>query len=305
MESIYLKSLIEVVKVGSFSKAAENLCVTQSAVSRRIKFLEDGFGLPLLDRTGPVLVPSEAGLIVIEKASRMLDLEQELLKDLKGVRVQAGVVFCCTPAFGIAYLPHIMKEFMLTNAGLSDMSFFFDVPEKVVEGVREGIYDLGVIEHCECLDLKELSMHTLPNDEVLFVSSPNLGLRQGVVSIEELTGFTLYTRKEGCCSRKFLDLNMKKLGRDSSEFGRTVIYDDLHLILQSVVEGMGIGFISRSVVETYLTEGILREHRVNGFNHSRRRTFLSGSPVKAGTPLAEFKLCIFAAYNMPITTPVG
>lgn len=299
MESIYLKSLVEVLKVGSFSKAAENLCVTQSAVSRRIKFLEDRFGLPLVDRSGPVLVPTEAGTIVLEKAMRMLDLEHELLKDLKGVRKQSGIVFCCTPAFGIAALPRAMNQFMLKNAELTDMSFFFEMPEKVVEGVREGIYDLGVIEHCECLDLKELWTQSLPNDEVLFVSSPRLGLDRGLVPVDALTGLPLYTRKEGCCSRKFLEMNMKKIGRESGEFRKMIVYDDLHLILQSVVAGMGIGFMSASVVENYLADGTLREHRVAGFHHGRRRTLLSGAPVNPGTAMADFMECIFAVYQKP------
>lgn len=299
MESIYLKSLLEVVRAGSFSKAAENLCVTQSAVSRRIKFLEDRFGLPLVDRSGPLLVPTEAGKIVLEKATRMLDLEQELLKDLKGVRAQTGIVFCCTPAFGIASLPRVMNQFMLKNADLTDMSFFFEMPDKVVEGVREGFYDLGVIEHCECLDLKELCAHPLPDDEVLFVSSPKLGLQRGLVPVDALAALPLYTRKEGCCSRKFLDMNMKKIGRNSGEFRKMIIYDDLHLILQSVICGMGIGFISASVVENYLSEGMLREHRVAGFNHARRRTLLSGAPVNPGTAMADFMECILAVYDKP------
>ncbi len=43
MESLYLKTLVEVVRTGSLSRAAETLHVTQPAVSRRIKFMEDQY----------------------------------------------------------------------------------------------------------------------------------------------------------------------------------------------------------------------------------------------------------------------
>jgi len=55
MELVYLRTFVQSLEAGSFSKAADALCVTQSAVSRRIKFLEDQYGYPLLDRSGPLL----------------------------------------------------------------------------------------------------------------------------------------------------------------------------------------------------------------------------------------------------------
>ena len=58
MELLYLKTLVEVVRTGSLSRAADILCVTQPAVSRRIKFLEDQYGYELLDRSGHRLRPS-------------------------------------------------------------------------------------------------------------------------------------------------------------------------------------------------------------------------------------------------------
>lgn len=67
MELAYLKTLLEMVDTGSFSKAADNLYVTQSAVSRRIKFMEDQYGYPLLDRSGPNLLLTDAGTVVADQ----------------------------------------------------------------------------------------------------------------------------------------------------------------------------------------------------------------------------------------------
>ncbi|WP_223922988.1 LysR family transcriptional regulator [Geobacter sp. AOG2] len=285
MKSEYLHTLVESIATGSFSKAAENLCVTQSAVSRRIKFIEDQYGFPLIDRSGPVLVPTEAGRIVLEKAEKMLSLEKELLHDLQGISSKPGIMFCCTPAFGVVYLTDILKDFMLSNPDTTQLRFFFDMPDKVVDGMREGLYQVGVIEHNENFDLTEFDTFEMPGDEVVFVSAPELGLADGDVSIDQLMHHDLYTRKEGCCSSKLLDYNMKKLGRDYGEFSRVLYYDDLHLIIDSVRTGGGIAFISRPVVQGLVKEGLLRQHRVPGFEHAYRRTLIVNRAVPAAESL--------------------
>lgn len=273
---------------GSFSKAAENLFITQSAVSRRIKFLEEQYGYSLIDRSGQILTATEAGRVVIEKAEKMLQIENDLLNDLRELSPRAGIVFCCTPSFGVAYLPDIMKDFMLLKPDMAELKFLFEMPDKVVDGMRKGLYQVGVIEHTEKYDLTEFETFELPGDDVVFVSSPQLALTETEVSLEHLTRFDLYTRKEGCCSSKLLDYNMKKLGREYSEFNRVIYYDDLHLIISSVLEGYGLAFISRSVVEKLVNEGALRTHRVTGFDHAYKRTLIVNSTSAATRSLNHF-----------------
>ena len=68
METRYLNTLVASVEAGTFSKAAELLHITQSAVSQRIKFLEEHFGQQLLDRSGQRLALTLSGKIVFDKA---------------------------------------------------------------------------------------------------------------------------------------------------------------------------------------------------------------------------------------------
>lgn len=297
MKSEYFQTLVEAVTLGSFSRAAEKLFVTQSAVSRRIQFLEEHYGYPLIDRSGPVLLPTEAGRIVMEKANKMLALEKELIQDLHEYEHKPGVTFCCTPAFGIAYLPEIMKRFMLLYSSTSEMNFSFELPDKVIEGLRERVYQAGVIEHSECYDLCGFESFELPDDELVFVTSPLLGLDEQEVTIDQLIPYDLYVRKEGCCSSKLLSFNMKNNGRTCAEFARTIICDDLHLIISTVCEGNGIAFVSRSLVDQHIRQGTLREHRIAHFNHTHHRTLVVNNHVPASSLLKAFITEIFAAFG--------
>ena len=284
MKSEYLRTLIETIATGSFSKAAENLLITQSAVSRRIKFLEDQYGYSLIDRSGPVLLATDVGKMVIEKAEKMLRIEDDLLSDLRTLSPKSGINFCCTPSFGITYLPLIMNGFMILKPDMLELKFAFEMPDKVVEGMNKGLYQVGVIEHNEDYDLAEFEAFELPGDEVVFVSSPKLGIMKKKLPIEQLTCFDLYIRKEGCCSSKLLEYNFKKSGKTQVEFNRIIHYDDLHLIIKSVLDGHGIAFVSQSVVSKFVDEGALLTHQANGFEHAFKRTLIVNR-TSAATPL--------------------
>lgn len=285
VKSEYLRTLVESIATGSFSKAAENLFITQSAVSRRIKFLEDQYGYSLVDRSGPILTATDVGRVVIEKAEKILQLENDLLNDIRVLSPKHGINFCCTPSFGITYLPEIMKGFMLMKPDMLELKFSFEMPDKVVEGMAKGLYQVGVIEHNSDYDFGDLQTFELPGDEVVFVSSPQLGLTEKIMSIDQLTRFDLYTRKEGCCSSKLLEYNVKNMGLDCSMFNRVIYYDDLHLIISSVREGYGLAFVSRSVVGKLVDEGALRTHLVTGFDHAYKRTLIVNTASTSTTLL--------------------
>jgi DNA-binding transcriptional LysR family regulator len=281
----YLETLVEAASLGSFSRAAESLCLTQSAVSKRIRFLEEHYGFPLLDRSGPAVVPTTAGLLVIEKARRLLAIERELEDGLEVLDRRRGISFCCTPGFGIAHLPEVMRRFMLHEADMSLVRFLFDTPENILRGVAEQRFDLAVAEHCTAPDLAGLRAHALPADEMVFVSAPALHLPAPRIPMDVLCAQTLLHRQEACCSRIFLDSNLERVGRCIGDFKGSVLIDDLHLILKSAIEGDGVAFVSRDVVTSLVREGALVTHTVEGFVHRRDRTLVSSERI-AASPVA-------------------
>lgn len=283
MESIYLKTLVEVAQAGNITRAADSLHVTQSAVSRRIKFLEDQYGQPLIDRSGPLLSLTPAGRVVAEKAQKILEIERDLLSSLHLLDRRKGLSFVCTPTFGIAHLPEVLREVMLGRSELGDLKFVLDMPEKIVAGLKDGLYELGVVEHCHCFDLSEFDTVSLVGDEMVFAASPALRLSPGEVTLEALLPQTLYARDEGCCSRSLLEKNLLAVGREIGAFRRMVVYDDLHVIVEALVRGEGVAFISTDLVRAHVAAGRLREHRVPGFMHARKRTLvMNGRPPEEG-----------------------
>lgn len=288
MESIYLRTLVEVARSGNITRASEALAVTASAASRRIKFLEDQYGKPLLDRSGPVLTLTAAGHLVLEQAERILEIERDLLSKLNLMERKRGVSFVCTPTFGVVHLPEILRDFMLSQAEVGDLNFVLEMPEAVVAGLKGGRYEVAVVEHCACFDLAEFETVSLVGDEMVFAASPALALGGAEVALDRLLACTLYARSEGCCSRTLLANNLQQVGRRLEEFRRVVVFDDLHVIVDSLLRGDGVAFISSDLVKDQVAAGRLVEHRVHGFLHERRRTLVYGDGLVDGSPAAAF-----------------
>ncbi len=297
MESTYLRTFLETVRYGSFSKAAEVLHVTQSAVSRRIKFMEDQYGCLLIDRSGALLKPTEAGALVYETAWQVLDLETNLSAQLKKLDKQSTLVFACTRPFGIVYLPDILKRFMHGFNGEVDIKVSFDMPHHALQGLRENRYDLVVIEHWDAIDFSPARAVSLGTDEMVFVSSPQLRIPSPQAAVDDLVRHRLYRRKEDCCSGKLLNANMTAIGRDPREFGNILVYDDLHVIIESIKAGEGIAFISRSLVKNDLKTGLLLEHRVEGFCQDRTRTLAFHEKIERNRAMRYFIDCMLEAFG--------
>lgn len=271
METRYFKTLLQVIETGSFSRAAENLYITQSAASQRIKLLEETLGHKLLDRSGSELVPTDIGLFVAEKSREIVDKEMELLNALKNLDGGKRLSLCCTPAFGTAFLPQVLNRFILKNADTEDLKFVFSQPEQAVQGLLNREFDISVIEHCDDRDMSGLYTIDLPPDELVFISSPKHGL-PGNLELEQLLKFHLYTRRDGCSSKKLLKNNLAGRKKKIGDFSKVFVSDDLRLTIETVKGGGGVSFVSKSVVEPYAEKGEVDIHYVDGFNHVRCRT---------------------------------
>lgn len=298
METVYLKTLVVAARMGSFSKAAEQLCITQSAVSQRVKFLEDRYGYHLLDRSGPHLIPTEVGSIVLEKAESILLIEKELNERLKQLGGTVRLSCCCTPTFGIVYLPRVLSGFMECHRDAVDFKFLLYSPREASKGVHGNEFDLGVIEHCGNLELTEFQTMELPCDELIFVSSPALNLPTTEMDLKTLLQQRLIVQSEGSSSRELLTMNLAAKGRSLSEFRSLIVYDDLRLMLDGVVEGNGMAYVSKSLVGRHLSEGILRGHRVNSFCDSRFRTLVLNKSRRMEGILQTFIDCIHKSFNL-------
>lgn len=83
---------------------------------------------------------------------------------------------------------------------------------------------------------------------------------------------------------------MTNQDRTTQDFKKIVLYDDLHIIIQALIDGLGIGFISSELVAPYVEKGQLKIYKGLGFTHERERTLVSngcGASHCAATAFTE------------------
>ena len=292
METRYFKTLLEVLKNGSFSRSAGALNITQSAVSQRIRFMEEQYGMPLIDRSGAVIIVTEAGSMVSKKAEQILALEMELDDELKGLRTYARLSIGCTPTFGSIYLPEVLNRFFHTDFEEVKVKSHMDTPENILKGVLGNEYDIAVIEHCFELDLSDTVAISLPSDELVIVSAPAMGLPEGALSLSELLEQRLIARRAGCSSRCLLESNLALFGKKLDDFHGIVVHDDLNMTIQSTLSGLGLAFVSKSIVKDMLANGSLREHTVEGFSYTRSRSVVFNQKHAESKCFKRFLDCV-------------
>ncbi len=276
MDIDVLKSLVAVADTGSFSRAATSLCISQSAASKRIKLLEEQLGMTLLDRSGPVMQLTPAGKIVVKNARAVVELCNRCVDELNVLRQNKKLTFCCTASFGISHLPLIVRRFMDQHPAVNNFSFSLKNPEKIIEGLQNDTFQIAVVEHCDNLPIHGNELVRLPNDVMVLVGAPSLGIPVSEVSLNDLLSRNICIRAAGCCSRSILENKMGVLGRSVDEFCKVLTYDDLNMKLQAVLAGDGLGFIVRSVAAEYLADGRLLAYNVTGFEQPLYRSILVG-----------------------------
>lgn len=249
-----LRTLVEVVRQGSFSKAAQVVCTTQSAVSKAIKNLENELDLSLLDRTANPVRLTDAGQIVYRRAMTMLNEREDLLSELDALRgLERGVLRLGMPQLGSHTLfASLFVRYRKLYPGV-EVRLVEDGSRRLEELVAAGELDLAATLESTNSEF-ETQLVRSDSVEVLVASDHPLANRS-VVSMSDLAdqpfilfedGFGLNTLiLEACHLARF---NPKVAARSGQ----------VDFILALVAAQTGIGFLPEMVAREREQAGIRR-----------------------------------------------
>src|SRR6478609_11495241 len=116
-----LEAFLSIADRGSFHRAAAHLNLSQTALSHRMKKLEDDLGVKLLARTTRQVALTPAGQDLLPKARRMMDEISASFAALRqqGKERQERLTVGCLPTIAIHYLPRVLQKFQTDWPGLS------------------------------------------------------------------------------------------------------------------------------------------------------------------------------------------
>ena len=253
MELSQLEVFLAVAREGRFSRAAEKLHRTQSAVSQTIHKLEEELGESLFDRSSRDGVLTDAGQTLHEYAERLVNLRREATESLSDLReLQKGKLVIAANEFTSLYLLPILAEFRRLHPMIKitvQRSLGSHIPDDVL---RYGA-ELGVLSYAP----QEPNLHSVVVylDELVFVVPPDHPLASSPqVSISQLGAESFVAH---IVSSPYREKVLQSFKTHKTPLHMDLELPTLQAIKQFVALGNGVAFVPEISVETELARGEL------------------------------------------------
>ncbi|NBN76721.1 LysR family transcriptional regulator [Microvirga tunisiensis] len=238
MRYVQLRAFHYVAICGGFSRAAEELLLTQPAISDQVRKLEEEYDVLLFNRMRKQVTLTAAGEQLLQVTRRMFDCEQQALDFLSESRaLQSGNLRIV--ADSAHHLLHILADFRRSYPGVH-ISVRAGNTETVVTSLHNYEADIGVLG--EMPTLKNFDCELLSSSPIIsFVanSHPLAGARE--LTFAELAHHPLVFRERGSKTRLKLELAAREAG---VELKPTIEAEGREAVREIVASGAGIGFVS-------------------------------------------------------------
>ncbi len=256
MEFRQLKTFLTVVKLASFTKAANELGYAQSSVTGQIQLLEEEFGTMLFERLGKQIKLTKDGENLFHYASQILTLSDEAKAVITDSFTPKGSLTIGTAeSLCLHRLPEVFNTFRQEYPQVS-INLYFDTGGDYRTLLRKNAIDIVFFLDVPCNE-KDLITHVLFEETMSVIASPGHRLAQErSISPRDLTGEPLVLTSPGCTYRGILESILTQAGvKPSSIMG----VSSNEVIKRFVSDGWGIGFLPRIVVRQELLSGQLVE----------------------------------------------
>ncbi len=161
-----LRTFLAIVETGSFTRAAEIVHKTQSAVSMQMKRLEERLERPIFARDGRASKLTEDGDRLLDYARRIVKLNVEALAAFSDFALTGRVRLGVPDDYADRYLPEIMARFSRAYPGV-ELSVICEPSLELVERIAENELDLAIITDCE----SSRPVESFRRERLLWVSS--------------------------------------------------------------------------------------------------------------------------------------
>lgn len=252
-----LQVFYSVAKQLSFTKAAEQLFMTQPAVTFQVKQLEEHFNTRLFERSHGKIALTPAGRLVFDYAERILDLSGEMdtrIGELTGT-MSGPLLLGASLTIAEFILPRILGEFKVEHPQVQAHLTVAN-SETIENRVADYALDLGLIESPS--HLPGLHTHVCCDDELLMICAPGHHLAKSrSVTPQQLISEPYVNRETGSGTRGFADNYFRDHKVSPEDLNIVMELGSLEAIKGVVETGLGISILSRATISKELKLGTL------------------------------------------------
>lgn len=282
-----LEVFCKIVETGSFSKAAEEVCLTQSSVSERIANLEEALGTRLFDRFGKRVFLTDSGRFFYIRAKKLLDEKERMLlemQDFLGLK-KGDLKIGGSTIPGEYIIPYIIKKFRDTYP-LVNTTLIVNDSQKIQDMVLEGGLHLGIVGFLREKDPNLSSIKVWKDELVIAVSCSHKWANKEEIELEELLKEPFILREKGSGTLRVMADYLRKYIRFPDDLNVVARLGSSTAIKEAVKAGVGISVISVRAIKTELKAGLISALRIKGIKMIRY-FYLIWDNRRAQSPVAK------------------
>lgn len=265
MHQLYV--FTKVVEHKSFSKAAEDIFLSQSTVSSHIHSLEKTLNVNLFDRVGRESILTPYGERLYQWALKILLLKDQALLDLnQGMTEFRGIIrIAASSVPGQYLLPKMVKKF---RVDYPHATFHINQSSSkiVAEKVLNGSVDIGILG--EKYENDKLKYIPLLKEKLVLVTSNQEEIIDPI-KIHEITKFPFVMRNSDSGTNAILERALQKKQIHKDELNIIAYTDCVQSLIQFVMQGIGVSIISEIAAKEYVKDNRINMYELEDFTDER------------------------------------
>lgn len=244
-------------RLRSYTQAAEELHITQPAVSQHIRQLEHHYGCPLFARDGRAVRPTRAGELLYRRLSSMENDERRVRGELAALAAHPArrepLRLGCTRTVADHVAPRLLAAHLARHAQ-EPLLLHTGNTSSLVQGLEQGTLDIALVEGS--FDHAIFESEALSHEPFSAIGPAGASR---AASVRDLLGRTVIVREPGSGTREILEKHLAARDLALSSFAGSIELDSIPAIKACVAAGAGITFIYRIAVEQELETGVLAD----------------------------------------------
>jgi len=238
-----------------FTRAAEDLYISQPAVSKQIRELEKSLGLSLFSQIGRKIYLTEAGEILYDYARRIFALTDEVethlaeMRDLERGRLALGA----STTIGIYLLPEVLGQYRACYPRI-ELSLDIANADLIQSHLLNNLVELALVEGS--VTHPELTSEVWQADELVLIAAPESPLaQQEALSLHDILEAPFLVREQGSGTREAFEAALTE--RNLPPVTPFMELGSTEAIKKAVAAGLGISFVSTHTIQLEVAAGLL------------------------------------------------
>ena len=264
MDVSHIRTVLEIVRRGSFSEAAAALSISQPAVSLHVQRLERELGARLLDRGGPRVRLTPHGEAFLRHAERIVAADAEMREDIARLAhdLTGSIRLAASTIPGEFLLPALLAHFTALHPNVAVTLTVSDT-DAVIAELESRAADVGFTgapARRSALKQEPIYRDTL----VLVVPANHAFARRPSVRADELAGQRLIARESGSGTMASVQRILADSGIDARQWAPSVVLGSTQAVLNGVEAGLGVSFVSALAAMRAVQAGTIAAVAVDG-----------------------------------------